>query len=73
MGDEIKKEENEKETKPEKNYLALGISLGMLLGISLGSLYDNMGIGLAIGSSFGISIGSILNAKNKKDSGEDTE
>ena len=53
----------EEEKNGQKNYLALGVSLGMLFGISIGSAMDNLGAGMAIGTGFGTSLGLIFQKK----------
>ena len=74
MSDEMKKEEKEeKKEGTSYNYMALGISLGMLLGISFGTLYDKLALGISVGTSFGISLGLIFNSKNSKGDKEESQ
>ena len=74
---ETKKQQAEGATEETKKSgtrpnLALGISLGMLFGISLGSAMDNLALGLALGTGFGCSIGLILERRNGQN-GADAE
>ncbi|WP_217208057.1 hypothetical protein [Streptomyces sp. AC550_RSS872] len=39
------------------NELAVWMSLGACMGISIGVLADNVGIGIALGMGFGVAIG----------------
>lgn len=64
------KEKDVEEATPEKKKtdarpnLALGLSLGMLFGLSIGSAMGNLALGIAIGTGFGCSIGLILERRN---------
>jgi len=54
--------ENEEEKKGY-NYLALGISLGMIFGISIGSALEQPALGISLGMLFGTAYGLIMNRK----------
>lgn len=56
----------EKQSKPsERNYLSLGISLGICFGVVLGQWgLDNLATGIAVGMCLGVGIGVYF--KNKK-------
>lgn len=58
------KQNNEEENG--KNYLSLGISLGMLFGISVGKvIFGNIAIGISISTLIGVAIGLYLENKDK--------
>lgn len=52
--------------KNDTNYVALGIPLGMLFGMVLGTLINNLPIGMCFGMFIGTTVGSLLNKKYKK-------
>lgn len=56
--------ENGKEGKEGYNYLALGISLGMIFGISIGSALEQPALGISMGILFGTAYGLLMNRKN---------
>lgn len=51
------------ENGEEGNYLALGISLGMIFGISVGSVLEQPAIGISLGILLGTAFGLIMNRK----------
>lgn len=55
--------ENDEEGKNGHNYLALGISLGMIFGISVGSVLEQPAIGISLGILLGTAFGVIMNRK----------
>jgi hypothetical protein len=52
---------------PSGTYIGLGIVLGTAIGISLGSIMENIGTGIAIGTGMGVAIGSGLEARAKRE------
>jgi hypothetical protein len=48
-------------------FIALGLSMGPGIGISLGVAMGNIGAGLAIGTGFGLVLGSGLEARAKRE------
>lgn len=71
----LRKLEKELKIVPKNHYMSLWLALGMSffgvpLGISMGSIFDNMGmlgVGLPIGMAIGIALGSGLDKKAKTD------
>ena len=60
-----KKEKDEKSTE---NYGTEGMSIGMCIGVALGTLFEGgVGIGISVGMLLGLAIGSGI-PKNKSDS-----
>ena len=51
---------NQMTKKPSENtYIGLGLSLGMVFGLTVGQLlFDNAALGLALGLSMGVAIGA---------------
>ena len=56
----------EKKTGARPN-LAMGLSLGMLFGLSIGSAMGNLALGIAIGTGFGCSLGLLFEKRNPQD------
>lgn len=53
------------ENKEEDNYLTIGMSMGMCLGLTVGQLVlKNIGLGMSIGMCLGLAIG--VGIKKKK-------
>lgn len=79
MSKEIEEKKEVEATTPEtkksgvRPNLALGISLGMLFGISIGSAMDNLALGMALGTGFGCSIGLILERRNGQNGADAAE
>ena len=48
------------------NGLALGISIGMMLGSSFGMLFDNLAMGCSMGLLWGVILGNLYDARKKK-------
>jgi len=49
-----------------ENKISLGAGIGLLAGVVIGSITDNIGLWIALGLCFGAGVGSVLNNKNKK-------
>ena len=65
-------DQNDNKKKSEHEYMIVGLSIGLCLGVSLGAVFENTGAGISIGMCLGIAIGSLMDhAKNKKDKTKD--
>ena len=53
--------------RAEGSFIALGLTMGTAIGISLGSAMENVGTGIAIGTGLGIAFGSGLEARAKRE------
>ena len=64
---------NQKNSENQIQYLPIGMCLGMSIGSAIGVATDNLSMGLCIGMSIGMCIGALIDAKNRKSAGENTE
>ena len=49
----------------EKSKISIGAGFGLLLGIIIGSVTDNIGLWISLGLCFGAGIGTVLDKKSK--------
>jgi F0F1-type ATP synthase assembly protein I len=49
--------DDEAESSIDEERFALGISLGLLLGVSYGIIFDNFGLAISLGLGVGVSLG----------------
>ena len=47
-------------------FLSMGTGIGIIFGVSLGIVFDNIGLGISLGISFGAGLGIILWSVMKK-------
>tara|TARA_X000000368_G_C22936884_1_gene670299 strand:- start:165 stop:332 length:168 start_codon:yes stop_codon:yes gene_type:complete len=50
----------------KNNGLALGAGIGLVAGVVIGSITDNIGLWISLGLCFGAGVGLALGDKNKK-------
>ena len=56
------KKNNEDNTK----YMSIGMCMGISIGTAIGAAMDNIPVYMAVGLSLGMCIGSFIDAKNQK-------
>lgn len=63
-------EEKEDSGQTDKNYISLGVSLGLCFGAALGSVFHNLAMGISLGLCIGVAVGSSMD-KKKNDRDEE--
>ena len=49
----------------EKSKISIGAGIGLLLGVIIGSVTDNIGLWISLGLCFSAGIGTVLDKKSK--------
>ena len=49
----------------KESKIAIGAGIGLLAGVIIGSVTDNVGLWIALGLCFGVGIGNVLEKKKK--------
>ena len=49
----------------EKSKISKGAGIGLLVGVIIGSVTDNIGLWISLGLCFGAGIGTVLDKKTK--------
>lgn len=57
--------DDEAESSMDEERFALSISLGLLLGVSYGIMFDNFGLGISLGLALGVSLGLLWGQAGK--------
>lgn len=70
MGEDEKKDDS---GQTDKNYISLGISLGLCFGAALGSAFHNLAIGISLGLCIGVAVGATMDQKQKDQDEEPKE
>ena len=55
-----------KQPENKTYYMPICMCIGISLGMTMGSIYDNMLVGMCIGLAIGVGIGALLDNKARK-------